>query len=147
MPPDSRSAQLSDQPCPVVSGTEAAVQLPCPPPNPQTADGMPHQCRRDEGLNTRNALNQFVPEPLIPSALQMATAPLGPLETGLTTRPPLLSATQIALPKCSDPLQNELERLLLESDLTTRIYEDTVCCFHPILIAQKMMFSSIMESR
>lgn len=126
MPLDFRTAQPSDRANPEASGTEAAVQVPGLPSTLQTADGMSHQ--HSSGLDTQNAQNQFWPRPSMPTTSQMAMAYLGPLGIGShTIQPSLRGATQMALPKCSDPLQNELDRLRLESDLATKIYEDTVC--------------------
>lgn len=126
MPLDFRSAQPSDRPNPEASGTEVAVPVPDSLSTPQTADGMSHQHSREDRLDTQNALNQFWPQPSMPTTPQMAT--LGPLGIGSNpAQPSLRGATQMALPKCSDPLQNELDRLRLESDLTIKIYEDTVC--------------------
>ncbi|KAK4779507.1 hypothetical protein SAY87_015613 [Trapa incisa] len=115
MPPDA--SMPSDQPCPEPSGAEVSMQAPCPTLSPQTDDGIAHQWR-EERLNTQNALNQFTQEPWIPLDPQMAATPLTRLSS-------LSSATQMALLNSSDPLQNELDRLRLESDHTTRVYLDT----------------------
>ncbi|KAK4763294.1 hypothetical protein SAY86_009062 [Trapa natans] len=114
----------SDRSCSEVSGAELSMQVPFPTPCPHTADAITHQWR-EEGLNTQNISNHFTPEPLIPPDPQRATTHLGYLETGLTRLASLSGATQIALPNSSDPLQNELDRLRLESDLATGLYLDT----------------------
>ncbi|XP_031384761.1 helicase protein MOM1 isoform X3 [Punica granatum] len=126
MLPNPSTAQPSDPPHTEAAGTEAAVQVPSRSPNLQAADVMPRVNSSEVGLNARDALNQNVSQPSMPSALQMATAPLVPLEFGShSTQPSLSGATRMALPRCPDPLQNELERLRLESDLTAKIHEDT----------------------